>query len=194
MKDDLSVNPVPVAQWDNSLSSIVDDMKGRPINVHKLMAHNPALLKAWWNFRNYSVAGGALGKRKGELVILRVAVHLKAWYEWGSHIERSLSCGLSLEEIERVKIGGKAVGWENSESLLLLAVDELIVNRALSSGTHTSLREHYSVAQVMDIMAIHGMYIILGCMINTWGLELDAHVQDKLPEGITKESFEVDFR
>ena len=42
-------------------------------------------------------------------------------------------------------------------------------------------------------MAIHGMYVILGCMVNTWGLELDAHVQDKLPEGITKEAFEADY-
>ena len=42
----------------------------------------------------------------------------------------------------------------------------------------------------MDIISIHGMYVILGCMINTWGLEVDPHVLEKLPEGITQDAFE----
>ena len=193
MTRNLELMPLPTADWDASLQPILNDMGDHPINVHSLMAHNPELLKAWWNFRNYSVGGAALGKRKGELVILRVAVHMKAWYEWGSHVERSLACGLSMGEIDRVKAGGKAPGWEASEAILLLAVDELIADHGLSPDTHTALREHYSVQQVMDMMAIHGMYVILGCMVNTWGLELDAHVQGKLPEGITKEAFEADY-
>ena len=94
------LDPLQVADWDSSLSSIIDEMNGEPLNVHKLMANNPALLKAWWNFRNYSITGGALGTRLGELVILRVAVHMRAWYEWASHVERSIARGLSMDEIE----------------------------------------------------------------------------------------------
>lgn len=132
MTEQLAVNPLAPEQWDESLSFIKEDMNGLPINVHRLMAHHPELLKAWWNFRNYSVQGGALGKRKGELVILRVAIHMKAWYEWGSHVERGLACGLSREEIERVKLGGNAEGWEKDEALLLNAIDELIATHGLS--------------------------------------------------------------
>lgn len=193
MRDELRVSPLPLSDWDASLSCVIEDMKGAPINVHGLMANHPDLLKAWWNFRNYSVLGGELGKRKGELVILRVAVHMKAWYEWGSHVERAMACGLTREEIERVKKGANAPGWDASEALLLEAVDELIATYGLSAETHARLREHYSVKQLMDIMAIHGMYVILGCMINTWGLELDARVQEKLPSDVTKESFESGF-
>ena len=193
MTDDLTINPLPLDQWDASLSSIIDDMNGKPINVHSLMAHNPALLKAWWNFRNYSVKGGALGKRRGELVILRVAVHMKSWYEWGSHVERSIRCGLTIEEIELVKQGGDAFKRNPAESALLYAIDELIENHGLSKSSQAALREYYSVAQIMDIIAIHGMYVILGCMINTWGLELDAHIKNKLPESVTKESFEAEL-
>ena len=105
MSDDLSVYPLSVSEWDDSLSQAVADMIGNPLNVHKLMANHPELLKAWWNFRNYSVVGGDLGARKGELVILRISLHMKAWYEWGSHIERSLACGLTMEEIECIKHG-----------------------------------------------------------------------------------------
>ena len=194
MEPDLKLAPLPPADWDPSLGQILQDMKGDPINVHRLMAHHPALLKAWWDFRNYSVLGGALGRRRGELVILRVALHMKAWYEWGAHVERALACGLSREEIERVKQGGGAPGWAADEALLLKAVDELIADHGLSQATHAALRAHYSVKQVMDIIAIHGMYVILGCMINTWGLELEERVQAKLPDDVTRERFEADYR
>jgi alkylhydroperoxidase family enzyme len=193
MQEELRVLPLPPSEWDPSLSYIIEDMKGAPINVHALMAHHPKLLNAWWNFRNYSVQGGDLGRRKGELVILRVAVHLRAWYEWGAHVERAMACGIPVEDIERVKQGAQAPGWNASESLLLEAVDELIANRALSPELLSRLREHYTVQQIMDIMAIHGMYIILGCMINTWDLELDASSKAKLPPDVTKENFESEF-
>jgi hypothetical protein len=55
-----------VSDWDESLAEVVDDMASEPLNVHKLMAHNPALFKAWWDFRNHSVSGGALGKRSAD--------------------------------------------------------------------------------------------------------------------------------
>ena len=83
--------------WDPSLNHILRQMNGEPLNIHKLLAKHPKLLKAWWDFRNYSVNGGDLGRRKGELVILRVASYLNSWYEWASHVERSLQCGLALD-------------------------------------------------------------------------------------------------
>lgn len=193
MHEQLRVFPLPPSQWDPSLKHVIDDMHGSPINVHALMANHPGLLDAWWNFRNYSVQGGDLGRRKGELVILRTAINLKAWYEWGAHVERGMACGITIEEIERVKQGPGAPGWEESEALLLAGVDALVADHALSPDLHARLRDHYTVQQIMDLMAITGMYLILGFMINTWDLELDAGTQAKLPEGVTKANFETEF-
>lgn len=186
----MKVAPLPVEQWDPSLQNIISDMKGQPINVHKLMAHHPDLLLAWWSFRNHSVSGGALGARLGELVILRVAVHMKAWYEWGSHVDRSLTCGLSLAEIERVKVGPLAEAWSPQEKAVLLAVDELIENHAISPKTQELLSQSCTVQQVFDLIAIQGMYVILGGMINSFGLDLDNVVEKRLPVGVTQQSFE----
>lgn len=185
----MKVLPLDPAGWDPSLAPVLEDMGGNPLNVHRLMAHNPALLSAWWAFRNHGVNGGALGPRRGELVILRVGVLVKSWYEWASHVDRALRIGLSLEEIERVRAGGEAPGWSEPEALLLSAVDELVADHGLSEPTHAALRRHFSVAEIMDLIAIHGMYVILGCMINTWGLTLDADVEARLPEGVKTRSF-----
>lgn len=193
MGNNLKLSPLPVSDWDASLVQINDDMNNKPLNVHALMAHHPELLKSWWSFRNHVVDGGDLGRRNGELIILRVAIHMKAWYEWGSHVERALACGLTLEEIEFVKQGPQASAWAASEALLLKAVDELIVEQGIAAETLSELYQHYTVRQVMDLVAIQGMYVILGGMINTWSLELDEQVQRKLPATVSKAQFEAEF-
>ena len=187
------MKPLPSMQWDDALRHVLDDMNGRPLNVHGLMANHPELLNAWWDYRNYSVAGGALQQRDCELVILRVAVHMKNWYEWASHVDRGLAAGLSLDDIERVSQGPRAPGWEERDALLLQAVDELIEERIISAATRQRLAAHFSQNQLMDVIAIHGMYITLGCMINTWDLELDEHIRARLPTTVTRQHFEEDL-
>ncbi len=184
------MKPVPLSKWDKSLEHVIDDMKGHPLNVHSLMANHPKLLNAWWDFRNYAVRGGALEQRDCELVILRVAVHMRSWYEWASHVDRGLAAGLSIEEIERVKQAPDSPEWDQRDAALLQSIDELLAERAISSDTLITLSDHFSNNQIMDLIAVHGIYITLGCMTNSWGLALDGPVLDRLPADVTRESFE----
>jgi len=188
------MQPLPLDEWDESLSGVIDDMGGQPLNVHSLMANHPQLLMAWWNYRNYSVKGGDLGQRDGELVILRVACHMGSWYEWASHVDRGLQAGLSMDEIDRVAEGPAATDWSEKDAALLTGVDELISERAIGTATQARLQGHFSANQVMDIIAIHGMYVTLGCMINTWGLELDDRIKERLPDRTDRAAFESAVR
>jgi len=193
MTDDKGLRPLPPGDWEASLASIIEDMGGRPLAVHGLLANHPPLLKAWWDLRNYTIAGGDLGQRNTELVILRVALHLRNWYEWGSHVQRGLAAGLTQADIERIRSGPGDPEWSNSDRLLLLAVDDLVENRAISAKMMTALKGHFSEQQILDIIVTHGAYVILGCMLNTWNVELDAHVAAELPEGDSREQFGKDF-
>lgn len=193
MTDDTGLRPLPPEEWDASLAPILDAMDGRPLEVHSLMANHPALLKAWWDIRNYTITGGDLGQRNTELVILRVALHMKNWYEWGSHVQRGLAAGLSEADIERIKSGSSDPAWPESDRLLLLAVEELVEKRAISAQTMVALERHFSEQQVLDVIVTHGAYVILGCMLNTWEIELDEHVAAELPDESSKEQFEQDF-
>ena len=177
MTDTLNVTPLAVDEWDTSLDGILKDMRGRPLNVHKLLANHPALLGAWWNIRNHAVNGGELEQRHRELIILRVAVHMKSWYEWASHVERGLKVGLSIDEIERVRQGEIEKGWDIADALILLATDECFLKRKVSAGTRKRMRGLFTSAQLLDLVAIYGVYVILGTMINTWGLELDDFIE-----------------
>lgn len=184
------MQPLPLQQWDESLDHVVADMNGRPLNVHALMANHPDLLNAWWDFRNYGVKGGALAQRDCELIILRVAVHMACWYEWAAHVDRGLATGLTIAEITRVQQGPGAAAWDNRDAALLRSVDDLFHRRQITTTTQQKLGEHFTARQVLDIIAIHGMYVTLGGMINTWGLSLDESIEKRLPDGLSKADFE----
>lgn len=191
MTDSPLLKPLPAERWDASLSRVLDDMRGRPLGVHRLMANNPALLDAWWDFRMYGVSGGGLSDRHRELIVLRVAVHMRAWYEWGSHVERGLAAGLTLEEIERIRCGSDDGSWETHDALILRAVNDCIEQRGISTTTLGALHQEFKPAQILDIIAIHGMYVFLGTIINTWDLDIDEFV--KLPAGITRQNWLEDL-
>ena len=69
------------------------------------------------------------------------------------------------------------------------AVDQLIAKKQLDTNLYKKLGDYFSDRQIMDIIAIHGMYIILGCMINIWGLPLEDDIAQRLPESITEAKF-----
>ena len=190
MTDQRITGPLDTENRDESLAQVIDDMAGRPINVHKLMAHHPALLKAWWDLRNYTIAGGDLGQRHTEILILRVALQMKNWYEWASHVHRGLAAGLTMEEIERVKVGPDDPGWQPDERLLIQAVDELVHDRAVTDATLEALREHFTDRQILDAIVTQGAYVTLGCLLNTWETPLDEHVEESIPDPVTRENFE----
>ena len=190
MSKQTTLSPLPPADWETSLKRVLEDMGGQPLAVHGLMANHPDLLSAWWNLRNYTVTGGDLTQRQAELVILRVAWHMGNWYEWGSHVQRALSAGLTESEIESVKQGPEGGDWALPEKLLLAAVDELLADRRLRPEILRELREHFTDRQLLDVIVTHGSYVILGCMLNTWPIDLDAHIASTLPEDCSRQSFE----
>lgn len=189
MSDPSKLASLPADDWDATLESVLADMHGRPLNIHKLLANNPLLLHAWWPLRMYIVTGGSLGSRNAELVVLRTAVQRASWYEWASHVVRGLSCELSMAEIERVVAGPSADGWELQDAALLTAVDELELDGAIKPATVESLGLYFDQQNVLDLIAIHATYVMLGMILTTWPVSLDEHVSAALPQAVTEHQF-----
>ena len=72
------------------------------------------------------------------------------------------------------------------EAALLAAVDDLIRDHRLTESGRAGPEEHFDTAQILDIIAIDGMYVILGCMIRSWGLDLDSDVAARIAEPPTR--------
>ena len=181
------LEPLPPSEWNEGLHCVLRDMAGQPLNVHGLMAHNPDLLAAWWDLRQHVVHGGLLNDRHRELIVLRVAAHTACWYEWASHVQRGLSAGLTASEIDAVMRPAEEGDWADCDRLLLQAVDDSAAFNRILPGTREALQAHFNAAQLLDITAIYGTYVLLATLINTWGLEVDEFV--RLPQDYSVESW-----
>ena len=163
-------------------------LNGQPLEIHCLLANHPELLKAWWNYRMHSVTGGDLEQRDCELVILRVAVHMQAWYEWAAHVVRGQDAGLTLAEIEQVA-AGPAADWQDKDARLLEAVDQLVMNRRIETGTRTALSEFFTERQVLDIISLQAVYLGIACFIGTFPVEIEDRIASRLPASVNEASF-----
>ncbi len=137
----------------------------------------------------HSVKGGDLEQRECELVILRVACRMKAWYEWAAHVDRGLAAGLSLQEIYRIASGPASDGWSDKDALLLSAVDQLLDEHSIDRATTAALAGFFSARQTMDIISLQGLYVTIACMIGTWPVEIEDSVVERLPSEVTEEAF-----
>ena len=169
-----SLPPLPPGDWDASLGEVIEDMQGNPLQVHRLMAHHPELLRAWWSFRNHTARGGALTDRERELVILTTARHLRNSYEWRSHLDRGIAAGVTREEIEWIRNGGGR--WNARDSALVGASRALLEQQAIPPDGLARLRAHYSSPQILDVIFLCGAYVTLGLLLNTFEVPLDEAV------------------
>ena len=132
------------------------------------------LFRPWLRFASRLMPGGKLPRRDAELVILRVAHLCGSAYEWGHHERIGRRFGLTREDIERVREGSGAAGWDARQQAILAAVDELHATRTLSDGTWAALEDAgLDTTQLIELPMLAGHYEMLAMTLNSLGVEPD---------------------
>ena len=166
------MKPLELDNWPDELQEI-QSFLGNPLHIQSMMAHHPALLKAWMPFRNHVVANSTLSPRQRELLILRIAYLCQSDYEWQHHVERGLLAGLSQVDIECVKQGSDVPGWTADEAALLAAADQCFNDLCIQKESLQQLNQHFSAQQQLDITVTVGMYLILAMIIKTYDVPME---------------------
>ena len=166
------LTPLPVEDWDASIQHIADRLKS-PLNIHKIIAHNPVLMEAYTPLRYHVVKDSSLTARQREILILRVACQINSEYEWRHHVVRGEAAGLSKEEIERVKSGAIAAGWTRAEQFIIQAVDQILEDNQLSEETAAGLIETVGRKGMLDAVFTVAVYIALGSLLKTFDVPID---------------------
>jgi alkylhydroperoxidase family enzyme len=144
-------------------------------NIFATLVRNPGLFRRWLPFGGKLLAG-KLPPRERELLILRTAVHCQADYEWGQHTLIARSLGISDEEIERVRSGPDAPGWDGFDAALLRAADELHETARISDSTWDSLVGRYDERQLIEVPMVVGHYHMVAFTLNSLGVPLEPGV------------------
>lgn len=173
------LEPLEDAEWPEAIEDLHDSFAGR-MNVYRVMAHHPALLRAWSSLRAHVVRNSTLTPEQSEVVILRASVNLNADYEWQMHVLRALDIGMSLSRIEALL--GDPENLPADDAVLCVAVDELANETRLEDETVMALANLVGTQGVLDVMATVGFYTTLAMLLKTFNTPLDPSARKRLEE------------
>lgn len=146
---------------------------GRDLNLFRVMMNHPRLTRRWTVFAGHVLQKQTVPPRERELLILRIGWLNQSEYEWAQHVEIARRSGVSEAEIERVRQGPGAAGWDAHDAALLQAVDDLFERSVVSDATWAALASGYSTEQMMDVVFTVGQYNLVSWALNSFGVPLD---------------------
>lgn len=148
---------------------------GPTVNIFATLARHPGLFRKWLPFGGKLLAG-KLPARERELLILRTGWRCRAEYEWAQHVPIARRAGLTDEEIERVKAGPDAPGWDRFDAVLLRAADELKDDSCITDATWSALAERYDERELIEVPMVVGHYLLVSGVLNSLGVPLEPGV------------------
>jgi 4-carboxymuconolactone decarboxylase len=144
-------------------------------NIFTTLVRHPGLFRKWLPFGG-KLLSGKLPARERELLILRTGWRCRSEYEWGQHVLIARSSGIGDDEIERVKAGPDAPGWDPSDALLLRAADELHDDSCISDATWAGLAERYDTRELIEVPMLVGHYHLVAYTLNSLGVQREEGV------------------
>ena len=146
---------------------------GAVLNIFRTLARAPKALVAFLGWGNYILSRrNSLPEREREMVILRTGWLCRSGYEFAQHTRIGKACGLTDDEIARIKAGPDAPGWTRLEAAMLRAADELVADHFVTDSTWTELAELGDKGR-MDLVFTVGQYTQVSMMLNSFGIQLE---------------------
>lgn len=146
---------------------------GKILNIFRTLAHAPMALTAFLGWGNYILSKrNALPPRDRELVILRTGYNCRSGYEWTQHKRIGLDCGLTADEIARIKAGPDASGWSELDVAMLRATDELTSDHFVTDASWAALAPLGDKGR-MDLVMTVGQYTQVSMILNSFGIQVE---------------------
>jgi alkylhydroperoxidase family enzyme len=157
--------------------SPLDPASPKGLNAMGVLAYHPELTAAYNNLISHALYFTTITPRQRELLILRVAHQRDSRYEWAQHVYQAGVVGITTEEVERVRTGPQADGWDELEAALLTAADELLADARISDSTYAVLAPELETRQLMDVVFTVGAYEVFAMAMRTFDVPLDEDLQ-----------------
>ena len=136
------------------------DLLARPINLHRVLAHNPGAARAFGGLGQYIRHRSALDPRLRELAILQVGWLARSAYEWSHHVKIGHGFGVSDADIEALVADtrGEDTALEPAARVVLRAAREIHDGPGVSERTFATLRATFAPAEIVDLVTTAAFY------------------------------------
>jgi 4-carboxymuconolactone decarboxylase len=134
----------------------------------------PAIADRANQFGNAIRVAGKLDKRLFELMVLIVARHWSAQYEWFAHEKQALENGVSPAVVEAIRHGRQPDFAQADEQLIYDLVTELNARKVLSRAGYDRGVAYFGLDLFIELTTAIGFYTMVAMTLNAF----DAPVPD----------------
>jgi len=147
------------------------NLKGKPGNVQKALAHRPEMLKNFLGF--YASVGHSLDRKLYELIYIRVSIINSCRYCLQHHLASSKRVGLTSEGWSALKQGNYS-RYSEKDRTALTYIERLTRSpHEITDVDFHELKKHFSDAEIVDLHLLTGLANLTNRFTDPLGLELE---------------------
>jgi 4-carboxymuconolactone decarboxylase len=156
-----------------------DVAKGREsLNLARVFVQHPAVYRAFIPLAEQLFLHSSLPSREREILILRALTVCSEHYDLSHHLIIARDAGMSDADIEAAKQGGAKLA--DFEQTLARAAEELVREQCIGDATWQLLAQRYSVAQLMEVVFLVGIYVMMAMGTKSFGIQLEGEPGEAL--------------
>ena len=179
--EDLPADKQPIYDLIAEARAGIGPQTGLP-NSFRVLLNSPGAAEAVAGLGEYLRFRSSLDPVVREIAILGTARELNSSYEWAHHEPVARQVGVRDEVIESIRIGRAPMGLPAKEGVFAQAARELAGKVTLTDRTFQAALHLLGPAQTVDLIVLIGYYAMLGRVLGTLGVELEAGVESSIPE------------
>lgn len=144
-----------------------------PLNIFRMLAGSPGLLRAFTRLGNHILLTSPLDPLLRELAIVRVGLLSGAAYEVHQHDRIARSVGASDELIAALREGPDAAAFDDAQRAVLRFTDDVVANVRAGDDTLAAAIAVVGEAGVQELVVTIGYYMLVSRYLETIGIDIE---------------------
>lgn len=156
---------------------IAQDHRGHVRGPWPIELRVPETAKAYHDLYRRLCAHPNIGRRLFELMILVVARHYTAQFEWFAHERQALENGISPAVIEEIRHRRVPTFEKDDERIVYETTRELMEQHRLADATYARALELLSEEGIVELIVGAGTYVSIALQLNAFDIRIPADVR-----------------
>jgi 4-carboxymuconolactone decarboxylase len=157
------------------------DGRAELASVYLAMFNNPAVARLVGALGEHLRFGGTLPDDVRELAILRYAARRRLTYEWAHHVRPATLAGLDEATIAALAADAMPLGLDLTHAAAVEAVDQIVAGSEIAVETQRILTREFGDAGVVELVALCGLYALMGYVTTAFAIEPEPDLPQRLP-------------
>ncbi len=146
------------------------------LNLHRMMAHAPPLMKASGGMATAFRQAAELGRDVAEIVVLRTAQIADCAYVFRRHVSLARAAGVTEQQIGEIQRWRESAAFSPAHKAALGFAEKAAQGTPVDDATFALLQRNFSPREIVELTMLVGHYVATAIFIKTLA------VPDETPE------------